>query len=110
MGCYCDWDSTPSVHRKAWHKAKKEYKCCECGQAINAGQDYQKAVGVWEGNFSTYKSCERCADLREALSEISCPTYKGLKEEYFNYLDSWLNPEQRDHTYTRVFPKQAEKK
>ncbi len=104
MTCYCDYDSSPSMHSEVWHKAKKEHKCCECGQAIKAGQQYQRISGVWDGDFSSYKTCERCADLREALSEVSCPTYRGLSEEYFNYLDSWLLAEKRDETYRRVFP------
>lgn len=104
MGCSCDYDSTPSMHSEAWYKARKQHKCCECRQPIEIGQQYQRVSGVWDGKFFTFKTCERCADLREALSEISCPTYRGLSEEYFNYLDGWLAAEERDNAYRRVFP------
>ena len=103
MECYCDYDSSPSMHREAWHKAKKEHKCCECRQAIAPGQEYQKVCGVWDGDFSAHKTCERCANLRYSLAEVSCPTYRGLSEEYFNYLDSLLDAERRDAIYRSVF-------
>lgn len=104
MTCYCDYDSAPSFFSETWHNARKAHTCCECGQAINVGQDYQRVSGVWDGEFMTYKTCERCAGLREALAEVACPFFRGLKEEYWNYLDSFLPIEQRDHTYRRAFP------
>ena len=103
MTCYCDYDSMPSMYSETWHKAKKDHRCCECGKTISVGQQYQRVVGVWDGDFSSYKTCERCAGLRDALAEVSCPTFGGLQDEYWNYLDSCLLSEQRDATYRRVF-------
>jgi len=101
--CYCDYDM-PSMHIEAWHKARKQHTCCECGQAVIIGQQYQRVALVFEGQFSTYKTCERCADLRDALAAVSCPSYRGLREEYWNYLEQWLGSERCAETYRRVFP------
>ena len=102
MTCFCEYDYTPSFFREAWHRSKKDHKCCECERQITPGQEYQRVSGVWEGRFLTFKSCERCADLREALAETLCTTFGELKNEYLEYLD-FLPPVERDQTYSRVF-------
>lgn len=104
MSCYCDFDGYPSVYRERWSTAKIVHKCCECGATIHPGNKYQYVSMVWDGDFLTYKTCERCADLRDALSEVTCPQFRGLQEDYFNYLDSTLPRERRDAVYRRVFP------
>ena len=84
----CDWDSeAPSFFRETWVKARKEHKCCECGEVIKNGDEYQYIAGSWEGDLSTFKTCERCADLRDALVEIVCPEFGKLKEAYWQYLE-----------------------
>lgn len=103
MTCYCDYDYSPSMYSETWHKARKEHKCCECKRTIHPGEDYQRVSGVWDGEFSTYKTCERCADLREALAAVSCPTFRGLQEEYWNYLDGLLPRDECQAAYARVF-------
>ena len=102
MSCYCN-DSSPSMYVETWHKARKEHKCCECKRKIKPGDEYERIAGVWDGDFSTYKTCEVCAGLRDALAEFSCPTFGGLGEEYFNYLDGFLKCEEYQTQYDQVF-------
>lgn len=54
-------DSTP--------RAKKEYKCCECGRTISIGEKYGKARGVWNGEFQTFKTCEHCLIARDWIQD-----------------------------------------
>lgn len=48
-------------------KARKPYKCCECRETIPKGQLYERTVGKWDGDFSVYKTCLACADVRMTL-------------------------------------------
>jgi hypothetical protein len=87
MSCYCDYDGLPSFHSEAFRTARKVHRCCECGADILPGSVYQYVSGSWDGDFLTFKSCEPCADLRDALSEVGCPSYGDLYEFYRVYLD-----------------------
>ena len=86
MSCACDWDGGPDLYHEDEVRARKEHTCCECGGTILPGQIYQRASGLWEGEFSHYKTCERCADLRESLAEVACPAFGGLRDAYHDYL------------------------
>ena len=44
--------------------ARKEHRCCECGEAIQPGRKYERDVVAFDGDFSTYKTCARCANIR----------------------------------------------
>jgi hypothetical protein len=60
--CSCDYDA-PAFYNKAIRRARKEHKCCECGGRILPGDQYEHVAGVWEGNFDTFMTCERCHDI-----------------------------------------------
>lgn len=54
-------------------KAKKAHKCSECRGVIGAGETYEHARGVWDGEPGTYKTCKDCADLRKwAEAHVKC--------------------------------------
>ena len=84
--CECVSEA-PEFFRQTWVKARKEHKCCECWKVINPGDEYQDTAGFWEGLLYTYKTCERCGDLRDALYEVVCPAYGELKKAYWEYLE-----------------------
>lgn len=50
--------------KKKFSIAAKEHGCCECDDTIFPGDKYQYSVGLEEGNFLTFKTCEACAGLR----------------------------------------------
>ncbi len=56
-----DW---PEFYNKRLVVARKQHKCCECGEDILPGQQYEVVVGKWDGEFSTYKTCSVCLELR----------------------------------------------
>jgi hypothetical protein len=83
-GCY---DDGPSVHRVKIVKARKPHKCCECFEPINVGDEYQYIFGVWDGEPSSYHTCEKCDDLRESLTALGfCMYYGELQENYDEYI------------------------
>lgn len=61
--CSCDYDP-PSVYNATTPRAKKSYRCDECPGWILPGERYERVFGVWDGHASTYRTCERCFDLR----------------------------------------------
>lgn len=60
--CVCD--DPPSFYRRSNPRARKAYRCYECSGQILPGEQYENVVGVWEGYFDTFATCERCVDLR----------------------------------------------
>lgn len=45
--CECDLEQ-PRLYRETHRKARKQYKCCECGTLINPGDIYVDIFGVWD--------------------------------------------------------------
>ena len=73
MNCDCSCDisygESPAFYREETPKARKVYKCCECGEKIEPGQKYHKAVGVWDGEFRTWRTCKTC----HTIANEYCP-------------------------------------
>lgn len=61
----CDY---PEFVNVTTPKARKKYRCHECGQAIEAGVQYVSISGKWDGEVSTFKSCTECAAVVELLN------------------------------------------
>lgn len=81
--CYCDYDETFSVYRKAEHTARKPHKCYECGRTINPGERYESAFGIYDGTGYTMPTCPHCLALREwvvAHVPCSCWTHGNVLE------------------------------
>jgi hypothetical protein len=87
MSCYCDYENTPSFFTERELTAKKEHKCCECGHVIKPGERYENVSGKWE-EFRTFKTCEKCADLRASLQDVMCPSFGDMFAEYREYLNN----------------------
>ena len=62
--CSCDYDPADCYFREI-RKARVSHKCEECGGKILVGEKYEHVFGVWEGSASTFKTCERCVDIRQ---------------------------------------------
>ncbi len=60
-------DNPPEVCGVLIVKARKPQTCCECGDAINPGDRYEVVSGKWEGEWSCFKSCLPCKEIREAF-------------------------------------------
>ena len=89
MSCYCDFDTPAAfVHVNTW-TARKKHKCCECGHVIVPGETYERVTGKWDYGIDTFKTCEKCVDLRDALADYNggCFQYRGLNEAYWAYLN-----------------------
>ena len=86
--CVCDVDYDPaSILSAKVVKARKEHRCCECGETIKKGEKYELVKGLWDGSWSTYKTCEMCVRIR---NDVCCGSwiYGELREtiwEAFNF-------------------------
>lgn len=83
-------DGNAEVFRTTTHKARKEYRCCECGEDIQPGEHYEYHFQVFDGCTYTFKTCARCVWDRYQvfLNEIEegcqpweswCP-FEGLRQ------------------------------
>jgi len=61
--CYCDYDP-PTVYSPRISRARKEYRCEECGGKIKIGEQYENLFAIWDNSPWTLHTCERCIDLR----------------------------------------------
>ncbi len=46
-------------------KAAKAHVCTECRETIPKGARYELAKGLWDGSWSTYKTCLSCVEIRD---------------------------------------------
>jgi hypothetical protein len=87
MSCSCDYEA-PEFYARHERTARKEHRCCECGKTITPGDAYTVAAGKWEGYFDTFKTCERCSGLQDAMRDMGyCMQHGGLAEDYSHYLE-----------------------
>ena len=84
---YIDMDyDGPEFHKTTMPRARKEHRCGECGRTIMPLERYENINGVWEGDFSTYKTCLDCLSIR---NEFFCEGYyyemvlENLREHIF---------------------------
>ncbi len=68
--CACIYDGDgdgPSVSMTRMRTARKPNKCSECRETIQPGQRYEHTSGCWDGRWSSFKTCEPCVEIRDAL-------------------------------------------
>lgn len=84
-----DYNDGPSCYTESLVRAKKAHECCECDRDIPAGEQYQRATGVWEGHGRTYKTCLACVDIREHFSNACRNPDEIEGREYDSYGGRW---------------------
>ena len=84
--CYAGDMDPADVTNVTWHKAAKVHTCCECGIKIQQGEDYEHVKQLYDHNWYDYKTCEKCADLRDSLGDVMCVAYEGLEDAFTDWL------------------------
>jgi DNA-directed RNA polymerase subunit RPC12/RpoP len=80
--CICiDVDDHGEFQKSRLQRARKSYKCTECGDEIALGRLYEYTWGVWDGRQSTYRTCARCVNVRDEY--FNCGWYWGQLAEHF---------------------------
>ncbi len=88
---YIDCDDGAEVCRVTVHRARVPHKCCECSAEIRPGSMYERAALLYDGMWSTYDTCARCANVWRDYFRGG-REFGGLAEWFlgsygFNYLD-----------------------
>lgn len=67
LGCDCSCGdfNGPDVWSSKIVRARVRHTCCECGDKILPGEQYEAFRGCWDGNWDTYETCCFCLKLRE---------------------------------------------
>lgn len=86
MSFSCDCEG-PEFCTESVRRANKPHTCCECKGEIKVGEQHEHVAGKWDGEFSTFRTCERCADLRSSYSGMGyCSTYGSLWADHLDML------------------------
>ena len=92
MECSCEIDvgiddGCPDFTSTKMVTAKKDHKCIECKGVIKKGEQYEKTVGKWDGNFDTFKTCLDCLSLRREFFRGGY-YYGRIWEDFETYVDA----------------------
>jgi len=58
MSCCISIDNGPEVMTEEIRKARKAHRCCECGGKIAPSDTYEYVKGLWDGDWSEFKTLE----------------------------------------------------
>jgi hypothetical protein len=75
----------PAVFVATDRKARKIHRCHECYRDILPGETYREERGLWDGEWSTWKTCADCLSVRDVM--FSQYQYGELWEDVAAYVD-----------------------
>lgn len=91
--CECGDDGpVPTFYKETQHIAAKNHICDECKAVIIAGDKYRKAVGKWDGDLITFRTCALCCSLRDyASAHIPCICWAHgcMHDDVYNCLSEY---------------------
>jgi len=82
MSCYCDYEPAQFYWART-PKARKQYRCYDCGGTIDPGERYERVTGKWDYGIDVFVTCARCVNLRVWVrNNVPCFCYMhgGLDE------------------------------
>lgn len=81
-----DYEDGPKVFSSTIVKAAKDYKCTECHEVIAKGVKHEYACGMWDGSWSTYRTCLSCVEIRNHFAcngWIYEQVWSDIEENFF---------------------------
>jgi hypothetical protein len=85
-----DHDEGPTVFSEEVRRAAKEHTCSECREPIKVGDRYENATGLWDGHWSTYRTCLSCVEIR---NHFACSGW--LYEHVWSDIEENMFPDMR---------------
>lgn len=76
--CDCDDFDRPAVFEEVMRRARKLHRCGECRGIITPGCHYHESRGLWDGQWSTHKTCGACYVVAHTL--LDCYAFGDLVE------------------------------
>ena len=77
--CDCS-DYQPTFYGVKSVKGRKDHQCDECLRIIPKGERHEYAKGLWEGDFSDFRTCQTCRDM-VTESGLDCYCHGRLMDE-----------------------------
>lgn len=68
--CDC-MDYAPDVYKCREIKGRKQHTCCECLRLIGKGESHEYVKGLWDGEWSVYRTCNTCTAMRDEVG-LTC--------------------------------------
>lgn len=86
--CDFDCDDYPEFVSESIRRARKQYRCCDCGGLILPGERYENTAGKWDGDLLTFRTCAACLDGPRRFFSFTCGswTYGGMVERLYDGL------------------------
>ena len=76
--CDCGDYDRPAVFQEVTRRAARWHSCGECRALIGPGQHYWESRGLWDGSWSTHRTCGACHLIGSQLAD--CYPFQGLAE------------------------------
>jgi len=76
--CSCDDYDRPAVFHQVTRRAKVRHRCGECQGLIEPGTAYHESRGLWDGQWSTHKTCGSCYVVANTL--LDCYSFGDMAE------------------------------
>ncbi len=86
-----DFDGRNEFYSEATRRARKAYRCCECGDPIAVGESHHYAAGKSDGMFWDNRTCAPCHEIR---TELCCDgwvfemLWESISDQFF---PSWYD-------------------
>ena len=68
--CSCDGE-VADFYRARRPMAHKHHMCDECGATIPTGERYEYATMLYDGAWTSYKTCVACLEMRDLVESAS---------------------------------------
>jgi len=81
-----DRELVAKVSATEWRRAAKTHACEECRESIPVGARYENNRSLWDGMWSTTKTCESCVEIRNHFAcggWIYGQLWSDLEENFF---------------------------
>lgn len=97
MSLYCDMGDLADFYVSDVRRARKSYRCDECGGPINPGEEYERAFMVYSREPSIFLTCAACLPMAEwVLRNCGCrihgDLWRHLEEDVFGDMLGELPP------------------
>ena len=81
-----DYGEAADVYNSQIRRAAKPHKCFECDKEIAVGEKHEYVSSLYEGEWSSWRTCLVCAEIRDAFycdGSLSGQVWDDMREVVF---------------------------
>lgn len=97
----CDFDPA-TVYHKATVRAAKNHACCECHGIIARGEHHERVKGLWDDQWTTFRTCPDCVFLRCEVRRDQSMDCGWLHGSMLEVIESYADRTSRDTRAARI--------